>query len=558
MKMSDYQSSHYDIDHEARGKTMLVLDVFKNMAEAIDNDVIPSSREDPIIAGIESPASTLSSTGNRYTSLMLKPMTKDVNFLFENHVHHLLELNIEATCDNAPEVDQEFAIYFDNAWTIPSKGQVLVGNSGVWNNQFGRIEAMANMASVPQEVLQTSDGYTTMSKLVNREPIPGGYITWKKSQTSQNFTFIVDATGDLNHMTPVISNVPIVTNQMGEWTLRLFYDDLEQALSITPLPSRGYNGTGLSLSNFHVLEKLPLEKPFKFKTDTIQPLATGANTIGASTNGKKSTFKFKLASWRAIGTGVEITQCNFSVKEDSVDAMKKYMSEDNKLVIPSQTWSTSTSTAIPNGSSTNELVFQISAYNIYLLAFLFPYNSLYNTYFPHPRFQNINIKLNSKMINYLPYRYVDSRLIKDTIQAFLNDDKYGPNENLVNSLNLAPYTGVPYDKNAYASVYSDTGGPLIYRPNAFCIAKGLSPPNSFEKGYCVASSNPKGTQVLFSYSITENIDEGIDQLNPGPFTNTNSVAYCLALQDCCIVLNYNPNIGSCQSGSIVYAEPISV
>ena len=38
--MSDYRTSHYDIDHEQRGKTLMVLDAFRMMAEGIDNDVI--------------------------------------------------------------------------------------------------------------------------------------------------------------------------------------------------------------------------------------------------------------------------------------------------------------------------------------------------------------------------------------------------------------------------------------------------------------------------------------------------------------------------------------
>ena len=235
--------------------------------------------------------------------------------------------------------------------------------------------------------------------------------------------------------------------------------------------------------------------------------------------------------------------------------MKKYIGEDNKLVIPTQTWSTCLSTSVPNGTTTQELIFQVSAYNIYLLAFLFPYNSTWQTYYPHPKMYNIDIMLNSKSVNYIPYNYVDTRVVKDTIQAFLNDDKYGANENLVNSLILAPYTGTPYDKAAYASVYADKGGPLIHRPNNFCIAKGLSPPNSFEKGYCVASSNPQSTQVRFKYSLGENIDAGIDQLNPGPIYATNYQAYCLALQDCCVVLTYNPTVGTCQAGEVVYAEP---
>lgn len=553
--MTDYQTSHYDIDHEQRGKTLMVLDSFRMMAEAVDNDVIPASREDVVISGIENPASTLRSNGNIYTTLPLRPVSKDVNFMFQNYVHHDFKLNITATADPAPATDVDFAIYAPCVASLPSRLQLMNGNTSVWQNQFQRAEAMAAMASVPQEIVQTCPEYVTMSKLENREPIPGGYVTWKAGETQQTFTINLDANADINHLTPLLSNIPFTTTETGDLRLRPFYEKLDEALCITPLPSKEYNGSKFTLSNFHVLERLPLTKPVKFMTDTQQPLATSANNIGASTAGTKSTFTFTLQSWEANNAGVEIVQSNFSIKESSREGLKKYIGEDNKLVIPTQTWSTCLSTSVPNGTTTQELIFQVSAYNIYLLAFLFPFNSTWQTYYPHPKMYNIDIMLNSKSVNYIPYNYVDTRVVKDTIQAFLNDDKYGANENLVNSLILAPYTGTPYDKTAYASVYADKGGPLIHRPNNFCIAKGLSPPNSFEKGYCVASSNPQSTQVRFKYSLGENIDAGIDQLNPGPIYATNYQAYCLALQDCCVVLTYNPTVGTCQAGEVVYAEP---
>lgn len=553
--MSDYQTSHYDIDHEQRGKTLMVLDAFRMMAEGVDNDVIPASREDVVISGIENPASTLRSNGNIYTTLPLRPVSKDVNFMFQNYVHHDFKLNIVGNVDVAPKTDVDFAIYVPCVASAPSRAQLMNGNTSIWQNQFQRAEAMAAMASVPQEIVQTCPEYVTMSKLQNREPIPGGYVTWKAGQTQQTFTINLDANADINHLTPLLSNIPFTTTETGDLRLRLFYEKLDEALCITPLPAKEYDGSKFTLSNFHVLEKLPLTKPVKFMTDTQQPLATGANTIAASTAGQKSTFTFTLQSWEANNAGVEIVQSNFSIKEASREGLKKYIGEDNKLVIPTQTWSTCLSTSVPNGTTTQELIFQVSAYNIYLLAFLFPYNSTWQTYYPHPKMYNIDIMLNSKSVNYIPYNYVDTRVVKDTIQAFLNDDKYGANENLVNSLILAPYTGTPYDKTAYASVYADKGGPLIHRPNNFCIAKGLSPPNSFEKGYCVASSNPQSTQVRFKYSLGENIDAGIDQLNPGPIYATNYQAYCLALQDCCVVLTYNPTVGTCQAGEVVYAEP---
>ena len=136
--MTDYQTSHYDVDHEQRGKTLMVLDSFRMMAEGVDNDVIPASREDVVISGIENPASTLKSNGNIYTTLPLRPVSKDVNFMFQNYVHHDFKLNITATVDVAPATDIDFAIYAPCVASLPSRLQLMNGNTSVWQNQFHR------------------------------------------------------------------------------------------------------------------------------------------------------------------------------------------------------------------------------------------------------------------------------------------------------------------------------------------------------------------------------------------------------------------------------------
>lgn len=557
--MSEYQYTHYDVDHEGRGKTMLVLDSFRLMAEAIDNDVIPASRSDNVVPGINQPASTLSSAnGNQnYTVLPLTPADKDVNFLPENFVHQMLELDIEATVDNAPATDQDFAIYFPSAWSIPSRYGSGIGGSNITTNQFQREESMVTMASLPQEIIQHNNEYVTMSKIAKREAIPGGYVTWKKNQTSQNFSVYVDTTADLSHMTPLISNIPFVVHKMGDLNIKLWYENLDTALNITPIPSSLYNGEGLSCPNFHVLEQLPFNKPIKFKTDTVQGLATGENTIAAKVDGKVSTFKFVLKGWKMVNTGVELIQCNFSVKQESLDAMEQFIAEDNQLVIPTQNWNTQLSNnpvPISKSGMTAQVVWNIALYNVHLLAFLFPYTITSSTYFPHPKFTNIEVKLNSKSITYGNYSYVDARAVKDTLQALVNVDRYGANENLVNSLVMNPFSNGYYNKEIYASVYSSSGGPIIHRPNSFVLAKGLNPPNSFEKGYCVDSKTSTTSQIILSFTSGENLDEGIDQLNPGMYTG-DVQPFCLALQDCCLVLKYNPRSRACESGTISYVTP---
>lgn len=568
--MSNYNATHYDFD-EARGSQMLVLDTFKKMAGSIQNDVIPASREDVINAGIENPAASLSSTGNIYTTIPLKPLSKDVNFLNQNYLHGVFEMkckfetfsNSTLTTPADVALPLDIAIGSVSTAALPSRIQLMLGNSIIWQNQFQRQEAICGMSSLPQELIETSSQYTTCSKLMKFDNFPGIYykMTTNNGSTGKyDKTFLYDFTIDLDKLTPILSNIPFTTTEMGDLRLRVFFENIEEAMFWCPIPTaRTPTSENILASTcFSTISPQPFNKVVKIYQPVSQVIASGANTIAAGTASSALYIKPTFVSWHAVDVGLEIVQSNFSIKESSREAMKSYIGTDNKIVIPTQTWSTCLSTVAPT-NATGELIFQVSAYNIYLLAFLFPYNSTWSTYYPPPPFKSVDIQLNSKSINYIPYRAIDGRVVKDTIQAFINDDRYGANEMLLYSLNLPlNESNTGYDSASILDRYSRFHAPLTYSPNCFTIAKGLSPPNCFEKGYCYASSNPQSTQIRFKYEIQSGIETGsVDNtLNANQsLTSTNSGAFCLALQDCCVVLNYNPSVGVAQSGSVVYAEP---
>lgn len=564
--MTDYITNHYDLS-ENIARQMIVLDSFKDMARTINNDVIPASREDVVIAGIENPASALSSTGSVYTTLPLRPVSKDVNFLYKNYIHCRFNLNftLNTTSDSAgttaANLTQPLNVAISTVSTacLPSRIQLLCGNSIVWQNQFQRQESIAGFCSLPQEIVETSPEFMTCSKVLQKQSIPGAYFTLSTNPTNtgiHKLSFTLDTTIDLNHLTPLLSNIPFTTTETGDLRLRLFFENLEESFLLTATPTDA--PTGLSSTNFHVISPQPMNKRFCIYQPTTQAIATASNTIAAGVTSTAIYIKCSLDDWSAVDFGCEIVQSNFSIKESSRDAIKNYIKSDNKIIIPSQTWSTALSTNKPSSSS-GELVWQISAYNIYLLAFLFPYDSSWSCYYPTPPLTSIDIQLNSKSINYIPYKAIDSRVIKDTIQAFINDDRYGANESLANSLKLPlASNGSGYDASTYLSWFNyNTCKYDVLNPNCFILSKGLSPPNSFEKGYCYASSNPQSTQLRLKYQLQSGLETGANNtLNANQsLTSTNSGAYCLALQDCCLVLNYNPDINTAQSGSIIYAEP---
>ena len=560
--MSDYITSHYDLN-EHRGKQLLVLDTFKSMSNAIQNDVIPGSREDVAISGIENPASTLKSTGNNYTTIPLRPVSKDVNFLYNNYLHgrfkvkYVVKSFSDSAGTTAADLQQNVnaAISLINTACFFSRIQLMCGNTVIWQNQFQRQEAICGQASLPQEIVETNAEYLTCSKVLKHAQIPGTYVTLSSSNKTATGVygdeFVLDFTVDMNHLTPLLSNIPFTCIETGDLRLRLFMENVPEAFSITPIPEMAAMGN----VNYHVISPQPHNKLFSITHPSTQALASAENTIAAGTTGSTQYLTFDITEWSAIDFGLEVVQSNFSIKESSREALRNYIKEDDTIVIPTQTWSTALSTSLPTNSN-GEVIFQVSAFNIYLLAFLFPYDNSWPCYYPTVPLKNIDIQLNSKSVNYIPYNCIDSRVMKDTIQAFVNDDKYGCNEMLIDSLQM-PLKDGSYDATVYLSRFDKTGNNVVSNPNMFVMAKGLSPPDCFEKGYCYASSNPQSTQIRLRYTLESGLETGAaNTLNANKsITTTNSPVYCMALQDCCLVLNYNRDNNVAQSGSIVYASP---
>lgn len=606
--MADPQTAHYDT-FENTGRSVLVLDSIRAVCEAINNDALAASKEQPIVAGIENPASTLGTDGTLYTTIPLRPLTGDCNFLQNNYIHLRIPVSIPLKCveygtDTAhtPLTDIDYAIYVYGSSLIPKRFQLMIGNTIIYQNTFQRTEATVAINSLPPDVVEKSDDITTMSKLLNRKVIPGQYFTWKGiasaadpstfNNTSQNLNFSLDTTIDLSRFSPILSNIAFIPVEYGDLKLRLFFDDFFNALDITVLPNNNgtvYNSTAGEVvqvhNNLHVLERRPLLEGASFREPDL--LITNGTTVGAgtgtftTTKGQQITFtintpavprKGTAYSWGGADTIVEIVQSTFRLREESKILLKNYIMSDNRLIIPTHTWSTALALTPAKESGGSQFMWNFTAYNIDMLAFTFPPDTNYESYLPNPVFTTFDVKLNSKSVNYIPYDNVfNSRMIKDTKQAFLNTDEYATNENLTYS--LKPIFSIPESitdasfKDAIYRPYAIDNSSIDFKPNAFCYAINLSPPNSFEKGMCVSSSNPQAAQLRIAYKVpgalmAQPTGAGtIEKYNPlwsniDTYTNTSAAPpFVLALQGCCLVLIYNPIVGACQAGEVVFVEP---
>ena len=609
--MTDAQTAHYDT-FQNTGRSVLVLDSIRAVCEAINNDALAASKEQPVMAGIENNCSALGTTGQLYTTIPLRPLTGDCNFLLNNYIHHRIPIRVPlesyvvdsfgndkqpvAGSKTAPQSDIDFAISFLGASLIPKRFQLMIGNTIIYQNTFQRTEATVSINSLPPDVVEKSDDITTLSKLLNRKTIPGQYFTWKAGQDTILCNFTIDTTIDLQRFAPILSNIAFIPVEYGDLKLRLFYDDLFNALDIYVLPDNGgdkYDADKMisKHNNLHVIERRPLLEGAIFYEPDILTTTNASPGVSSITKGKQLWFKVKGSygaptsgdnnttySWGDNnGTLVEIVQSTFRLREESKILLRNYIMSDNRLIIPTHTWSTALALNGPNANGGVQLMWNFTAYNIDLLAFTFPINPAYESYLPNPLFKTFDVKLNSKSLNYLPYSDGpnNSRFIKDTKQAFLNTDEYATNENLTYS--LRPFSSIPNGDeatglaNAFFNAYSLDASGLEFKPNTFCYAVNLSPPNSFEKGMCVASSNPQAAQVRITYEtskIGEPAKADLVKYNKlwsnmvyyGDTTTTGVVKpqqppFVLALQGCCLVLIYNPIVGACQAGEVVFVEP---
>lgn len=567
--MTQYSTTHYDVN-EGISRQMLVLDAFKQSSEIIENDVIPSTYKQPRISGIESPASNLGKGKSNYTTLPLAPLTGYVNFLPKNEIQVQMKWQIGYKLEG-PAIDASvktpsnyLAVYLPFSACAPSRCELLIGGSSIWNNSFQRYEALASLSSFRGGYLKGNGQIATMRKIAHKEPIPGVYFTLDQlTQTTGTLEASVQFTIDLYTLSPILSNMLFVTRDMGNIRLRLFFDDLDRAVCVS-LCTNYTEGTKIVPTS--CIERLPL---LGTKL-SIQATTNEANAF-------ENWITFTDFNWYTYNDGVAITQSCFDIEDVSKIELQKYIASDNSLIIPTQVWGTQTSEN--SGINNIQYVYNIQSFNIHLLAFIFPFFTNSDVVLPNPYFHDVNIMLNGHTLNSQPYKGINDRLIKDIQNAFCNNE-HTLNDITLNSLmpikTTKPYyefTNATEAANLYGQHFQPQGSDALFHPeleNNFIIAQELSAPNCFEKGYCLASNRQGASQVQFNFSndrlVRPNLFNGkgqaveVNGITDGTATNYSDIphaknSYCLALQDACVYLNYDPIAGQCSTGTVMYALP---
>lgn len=532
------------------GLSMNVADTIKNYSALVTNDVIPESYNEAVLGGIENTATTMSSAGNDYTVIPIYPVNGNVLDVSKSFINNKFEITFtvaDGTSGSSLDTDT-FGVYLNTSAMLPNRVELLCGNSTIWSTNYQREEAMVMMNSLPQSIIKNNANFSLIENIQPDGVFCGTFIPSKAGDVVRR----LETNIDLDFLTPLLSAFKYIVPEMGPLRIKLHFENIEKAFSWCAY------GTSTTIKAA-VREALPCGK-------SAFILTNGAVSKSVS-----------IKSWKAYDEGVQIHQSIFSINQTSHEAIKAFIAgQGNHFTIPTQTFNTTIATTQPltittAGTSQAQFNWELSTYNIAMIAFLFPFKSSSQSYYPHPRFEYITIELGGRSVTPTPYKYVDQRCMKVTNQALTNDDEYSVNTNLYNSLHLQPAGCLAMDdtaKNtAYESIYKlDVTTPtfnLYLHPNTFLIAQTLQPVGSFQKGKFIANGNRASTQMRF-IAANPNIAIYEGENTPGVSpailgwykegkVNDSPAPIAVCLLDCCVVMIYNPASQTCQSGNIVYS-----
>ena len=281
----------------------------------------------------------------------------------------------------------------------------------------------------------------------------------------------------------------------------------------------------------------------------------------------------------------EIVQTCFDIKEEEYQRLTDYFASIGSIIIPSQTWSTSVfnnSTIVGGSNWPESQIGNVGGYNIDFISV-----------WQHPEgspccltkefLNNIQLILDGRPVNSLPYAYINDKCVVDTTQAIIDTDHEEINADYINSLTFLNMSDDQrYVKESpHATFGTGAVGSSILRkdlinPNTFSLNFSTNLPDAFHSGACIlensnrqavirfnstnqlstAAINTTNDRKLFPFFITNSITGNIGTEKPESVINSQSTTIGFStFCDCCIVLTYDPARQFCYDGQVSWAAP---
>lgn len=478
-------------------KQLIVLDDLRDKLEMIDSDIIPESETHPIVTGIENvPSSIVSTDGvsyqSTYTTFPLSPLQGRVHYLRDSFLNFSIDVSFGIHLDKTHSEPIYLYVGPRDTASIFNQLQLMIDNNVIWNTTYHQIESAIDMAGLPASVVDHSNNYATIDKLLQNKDTPMKLIVIPPSVDDANtfktqdaiFSLNYNFTIDLNRLCVPLSNIDFITSNMGNLRLRVYLNNFHESFYYLHIPNSIIGNivpdkpTEATKYTFTFLENtnklLPLN-PVKWGSITTSedtttytdPVYIASNftsqlTITKTgttsdnktfTNYTKDDFIALQFIKRPTGTtnpfmavqSADICQTCFDIQEESWNKLCEYFGGIGKVIIPIQAWSTNlfnNGTFEAGNAIDSTLLANVPGNNITDIALTMCPNNCQSCIL-NPYLSNIQALLDGKPLNSVPYNKVDNRAIQDFTNSCVDTDNDEINTDYLYSLQFPPLISSP-------------------------------------------------------------------------------------------------------------------
>ena len=573
----------------------VVIDEIMNQLEAAKSGIVPGSVTQAVVSGIQNVPNNIKqhtiggASSTSYTTFPLSPIVKNC-CLDKSYLNLEFDVNYKftATTDTASkEYIIPYYIGFRDTSSLFNQIQILIENSAIWTTTYQREESVLSYNSLPETEIRGNNQYSSIEKMREGKYSPmKRMITKGTSDKSNNLkiqeTVHFKCTVDINRLTPLLSNLHYTTPHMGNLRLKVFFQEFEKCMFICPDYNYIYRAdTAADFINQPIYNQYWQFYPlYLFTGSDLLKANIPFYAINKTDNKIETLVKMQISNPEestkdfmtfAEGGIAEIVQTCFDIKDEEYQRLSDYFASLGSVIIPSQTWSTnvfnnSTITGAANSRYPASQIGNIGGYNIDFIS-VWSHPTLSTVCFNKEFQTDVQLILDGRPINALPYAYINDKAVVDMTQAIIDTDHEEINHDFVSSLTLFNETDSPeYIDNDLQTLYGD--GSLsksinknyISNPNTYALNFSTNLPDAFHSGACILENSNRQAVIRFNANSALDSNQAnfsTTTLFPRIITHkdTDIVSGFSSFCDCCIVLTYDPARGTCFDGQLSWAAP---
>lgn len=580
---------------------LVIIDQIMEQMEAAKSGIVPGSVTQAVVSGIQNVPSNIKQhsiggvASTSYTTFPLSPIVKNC-CIDKSYLNLEFDVKFNMTFQGLTTNKRyKIPFYFglrDNS-SIFNQLQILIENSAIWTTTYQREESVLSYNSLPETEIRGNNQYASIEKMRDGKycPMKRYIVDIPASNNQANYTALINQhfkiTVDINRLTPLLSNLHFTTPHMGNLRLKVFMQEFEKCLFICPDYNYFVNIKPSGVDTPAKIEEL-LDQPFLNQYWQFYPFYIFTEPAGVSAD-NIPFFAYNITDnsikrpsdviisnpsegdFMSFDNGgiAEIVQTCFDIKDEEYQRLTDYFASLGSVIIPSQTWSTnvfnnSQITGGHNATFPSTQIGNIGGYNLDFVS-VWTHPTQHPCTFTNEYLKDIQLILDGRPINPIPYAYVTDKCVVDTTQAIIDTDHEEINHDYISSLTLFNETDTnQYVNKPLTEIYGDGTANkgltrnYIANPNTFALNFSTNLPDAFHSGACILENSNR--QAVLRYNAQSAIDSNtnLQQYTFPMLINHKSddvVSGFSAFCDCCIVLTYDPARQTCFDGQLSWAAP---